>query len=92
MNFKKIPKNKVFVYVVKQMLLATPGVAQAESEAENSGLDVRVKARGRSGDWASLDCRCLRPGSCRGCGRARPCSPQIRTDNCRKSLRPPAPL
>lgn len=82
----------MFVYVVKQMILATPGVAQAESEAENSGHDVRAKARGQSGDWASLDCRCLRPGSCRGCDRARPCSLQIRTDNCRKSLRPPVPL
>lgn len=92
MNFKKIPKKKVFVYVVKQMLPATPGVAQAESEADNSGLDVRAKARGRSGDWASLDCRCLRPGLCRGCGRARPCSPQIRTGNCHKSLRLLAPL
>lgn len=35
---KKIPKKKVFVYVVKQMLLATPGVARAESEARTRAL------------------------------------------------------
>lgn len=60
------------------------------SGQRSAGARITEKARGRSEGWASPGCPRL--AAFPGCGRARPRSPETRTDNCRISPRPPAPL
>lgn len=99
---KKVPK-KSRVFGLRKIKQFAPPATQAGSStgsrvgewgsggaADTAAARITEKARGRSEGWASPGCPRL--GAFPGCGRARPCSPETRTDNCRISPRPPAPL